>query len=104
MERVSSSAMMTGLVVEGVVAAGKTTLLGHLQRHLVDLRPACTRLVLSEHYTERVLEDKRATRMLTPDDVLTHAAGVLQLIESLHALSAGSKLARSTPRPVDAGF
>src|SRR5437879_12217786 len=88
--------MMTGVVVEGVVAAGKTTLLRHLQQHLVDLRPACTKLVLSEHYAERVLEDRRAACTLTPDEVLTHAAGVLQLIESLHALRAGSKFAGST--------
>ena len=93
--------MTIGLVVEGVVAAGKTTLLSHLQRHLVDLRPACTKLVLSEHYTERVLEDKRAACTLAPDDVLTHAAGVLQLVESLHALRAGSKFAGSTAANAD---
>ncbi len=87
--------MVTGVVSEGVVASDKTTLLRHLQRHLADSRPACTKLVLSEHYTERVLEDKRADRTLTCNDVLSHATEVLHLIESLHALRGRSKFSES---------
>lgn len=46
---------MTVIIVEGVVATGKTTLLRALQKtELWQERP--TKLVVSEHYTERVLE------------------------------------------------
>jgi len=46
---------MTVLLIEGVVATGKTTLLVELQK--TDLWQSLpTKFVLSEHYTERVLE------------------------------------------------
>ncbi|MBS3872739.1 MAG: hypothetical protein KGZ92_08040 [Firmicutes bacterium] len=46
---------MTVLLIEGVVATGKTTLLAELQQ-TTPWRERPTKLVLSEHYTERVLE------------------------------------------------
>jgi|HubBroStandDraft_6_1064221.scaffolds.fasta_scaffold115654_3 hypothetical protein len=85
--------MVTGIVVEGVVAAGKTTLLNQLQRRLVEARPSCTKLVLSEHYTERVLEDLKAAGTLTSTEVVAHSSGVLGLIETLNCMKATSKFA-----------
>jgi hypothetical protein len=85
--------MVTGLVVEGVVGTGKTTLLNQLQRRLVEARPSCTKLVLSEHYTERVLEDLKAAGTLTSSEVLAHSSDLLRLIETLYHMKATSKFA-----------
>lgn len=46
---------MSIIILEGVVAAGKSTLLEALTGHSAWLKRP-TRLVISEHYTERVLE------------------------------------------------
>jgi len=51
---------MTVLLIEGVVATGKTTLLAALQQ-MPAWQERPTKLVLSEHYTERVLELTKPT-------------------------------------------
>lgn len=51
---------INGYIIEGVSGVGKSWLLGALQAELVRRWPGCTKLELSEHYTDRVFEDARA--------------------------------------------
>jgi len=52
-------------IIEGVVASGKTTFIKELQHILADRHPARTKICISEHYTERILEDKKANGSLS---------------------------------------
>ncbi len=45
-------------IIEGVVGSGKTTLIREMQQLLAIKYPARTKIYISEHYTERVLEDE----------------------------------------------
>lgn len=47
--------MTTGIVLEGSIGAGKTTILARLYSTLAPTRS----LVLTDHFTERILEDRR---------------------------------------------
>lgn len=77
---------MTILLVEGVVATGKTTILGELQR--TDLwRERPTKILLSEHYTERVLELTTPTVAARVELLTQH----VDMAEDLHRLWSGSR-------------
>jgi thymidylate kinase len=73
---------MRGLIVEGVTASGKSTLLRLLQRHLADEHPSRTKLFLSEHYTERILEDAKARGTLTFEQALSHMTDVVATLNT----------------------
>jgi uridine kinase len=53
---------ISGWIIEGVVASGKTTFIKELQQILANKHPARTKVYISEHYTERVLENEKAKR------------------------------------------
>jgi type IV secretory pathway ATPase VirB11/archaellum biosynthesis ATPase len=57
---------IAGWIMEGTVASGKTTLIQALQQILIAKYPPRTKIFISEHYTERVLEDQKASGNLTP--------------------------------------
>ncbi|HEY7181610.1 MAG TPA: hypothetical protein VIC84_09335 [Blastocatellia bacterium] len=90
------SAHLKGLIVEGVVASGKTTLIQNIQLALAEKYPACTKVFLSEHYTERVLEDKKAQRALTASEVIEHADSILSIVKQLAWLKSSSKFEMKT--------
>lgn len=86
-----TSRATNGYVIEGVSGVGKSRLLGALQAELVRRRPGCTKLVLSEHYTERVFEDARARGEADFDDVLAHTRRLVEQIDALFGIKARSK-------------
>jgi hypothetical protein len=83
---------MRGVILEGVTAAGKTRLLGHLQRLLAD-RSSNTKVVISEHYTERMLEHRWEAGTLSEDEVLVHLNEVLDVLEPFRRAKSVSKFA-----------
>ncbi len=87
----SSTKPINGYVIEGVSGVGKTRLLRALQAELVRRRPGCTKLVLSEHYTERVFEDDRARGSVELDAVLAHTRRLVEQIDALFGIKARSK-------------
>jgi thymidylate kinase len=87
---------LKGLIVEGVVAAGKTTVIQEIQLGLAEMRPGCTKVFLSEHYTERVLEDKKAQKTLTAGEVIKHSDSILALAKRLALLKSSSKFKTKT--------
>ncbi len=79
---------MSLLIVDGIIATGKTSLVAQLQTEPEFLeRP--TKLVISEHITERVLEG----RSPTTDDRVALLKTTLSSIESLHRIIQESKFA-----------
>lgn len=82
---------MKGIILEGVTGSGKTRIFGHLQRMLTAERPSNTKIFLSEHYTERVLEHQRESGTLTPAVVLDHLQRMIGMLESLRSAKAASK-------------
>ncbi len=50
---------INGWIIEGVLASGKTTFIKELQHILANKYPATTKVYISEHYTERILEDEK---------------------------------------------
>src|SRR5262245_48331856 len=89
-------AYLKGLIVEGVVASGKTTLIQNIQLALAEKSPASTKVFLSEHYTERILEDKKAQRALTVGEVINHADSILAIVRQLAWLKSSSKFEMKT--------
>lgn len=86
---------MRGIILEGVTASGKTTLLKYLQRRLVGIRPGSTKVVISEHYTERVLEDIKANGELLHSHAFAHLDGVLEQLEQMQSWKETSKFAEN---------
>src|SRR5215472_6637793 len=77
---------MVGLILEGVTGAGKTRLFHALQAWLTENRASNTKLLLSEHYSERVLESRRKTGMLEEGEVVAHLVKLLQPLRDLDRL------------------
>ena len=88
---------MAGIILEGVTGAGKTMLFRALQAWLVENRASNTKLLLSEHYSERVLEACRKAGSLGEDDVLAHLATLLQPLSDLERLWSQSGLSSTSP-------
>jgi hypothetical protein len=82
-----------GIIVEGVTASGKSTILRSLQQRLAIERPTTTKLFLSEHYTERVLEDARANHTLTLAKALQHITELVSTIEQINSWKVNGKFA-----------
>lgn len=78
-----------GYVVEGVAAAGKTYLFVQIQRQLAERNPQCTKLLLSEHITERALEG----RYLTSANAVAHSRSLIDCVRTIHRVRLASPLA-----------
>lgn len=82
---------ISGWIVEGVVASGKTTLIQELQQILANRYPARTKVFISEHYTERVLEDEKAKGSLTAQSTIDLASKIVKELEGIAAWKSESK-------------
>jgi thymidylate kinase len=74
---------MRGLIIEGVSASGKSTILRMLQEQLAIQRPSCTKLMLSEHYTERLLEVAKNDGTLSYETALHHVADLVATLKHI---------------------
>ncbi len=82
---------INGLIIEGVVASGKTTFIKELQHILVDKHPARTKIYIGEHYTERILENEKAKGSLTAKATIDLASKIVEELESIAAWKSESK-------------
>jgi hypothetical protein len=81
---------MAGIILEGVTGVGKTRLFHAIQAWLAENRASNTKLLLSEHYSERVLEARRKVGALAEDQVVAHLDKLLQPLRDLEGLWAHS--------------
>ena len=79
---------MTGLLLEGVVASGKTSIIRELHNHAVWRRRG-SKLMLSEYFTERANEHLRAR---TADTYRALMQKNLRLLEAAHQIEVASPL------------
>ncbi len=82
---------ISGWIIEGVVASGKTTLIKQLQQILANRYPARTKIYISEHYTERVLEDEKSRGSITAQVTIDLASKIVKELEGIAAWKSESK-------------
>ena len=92
---------MRGLILDGVTAVGKTSVLKHLHDLIDQRHSGTTRLYISEHYTQRVLEDRMERQNLSPTQLAGHASGIIKQLEYFHRQLAVSKFIQN-PTGADA--
>ena len=86
---------ISGLIIEGVVASGKTTFIKELQHILDNRHPARTKVYISEHYTERVLENEKAKGSLTAQSTIDLASKIVEELESIASWKTESKFSQN---------
>lgn len=77
---------MSAIVVDGISASGKSLLLQGLQRISGESHPNCTKLILTEHLTERFFEKEVPSRA----GIHHHVARILRLVNELQSIHAAS--------------
>lgn len=85
---------MKGIIVDGVASAGKTTVLQLLQARLVAEKPGVSKLFLSEHYTQRMLEHKLHTGDLNAQEIQQHTERIVQTLLPYQDMLNNSKFSK----------
>jgi len=91
---------ISGWIIEGVVASGKTTFIKELQQILANRHPARTKVYISEHYTERVLENEKAKRSLTAQATIGLASNIVEELEGIASWKSKSKFCHNQDNAV----
>ena len=84
---------MRGCILEGVTAVGKSTIFRRIQQRLFEEHSAQTKLLFSEHYTERMLEHHREANEMSELRVVEHLRELLDPLQILRRQKAQSKFA-----------
>ena len=91
---------ISGWIIEGVVASGKTTFIKQLQQILANKHPARTKIYISEHYTERVLENEKAKGSLTAQATISLASNIVEELEGIASWKSKSKFCHNQDNAV----
>ncbi|HIP33785.1 MAG TPA: hypothetical protein EYG89_03435 [Bacteroidia bacterium] len=75
------------IIIDGVSASGKSILLEDVQTKLLKERLKFTKLILSEHLTERYFEDKKPTEKM----VSLHIENILELVKNIQNIQDNSQ-------------
>ncbi len=86
---------MQGVVIDGVAASGKSTIIQHLNHKLIEESPWTSKFFLSEHYTQRVLEHLKDSHELTGHHVKSHIRDIIRTLELFQNMLEGSKFSKS---------
>ncbi|MEN1758993.1 hypothetical protein [Anoxynatronum sibiricum] len=82
--------MYQGIILEGISGSGKTEVLQALLHHpLLNTLSAASRLILTEHHTQRVLELQEQRRRLQPEDHIALLEELTSFIEGCAARTLG---------------
>lgn len=74
-------------IIDGVSASGKSIALKEIQKALLEERLNFTKLILTEHLTERFFEDKKPT----VSTVSAHVVDILKLVEKIFSIQKNSR-------------
>ncbi|MBL7995343.1 hypothetical protein JNM05_08215 [bacterium] len=72
---------MAGLVLEGIVGSGKTSVMHYVRKYFVEQN--CSTLILTEDDTEGPMEPFRSS---SPLESISHLNRLLSIIETIHAI------------------
>ena len=73
---------MKGIIIDGVSATGKSTILRGIQKSISKAYPDSTRLFLSEHFIQRMLEHLAQAGKLTTSDAQSHVDAIIYSIQT----------------------
>lgn len=85
---------MKGIVLEGVSASGKSTILRLIQNKILEEYPTSTKLFISEHYTQRMLEHELEAQKLTADHIRNHTNQIIHNLSIYQEMLDRSKFAK----------
>lgn len=86
---------MKGIIIEGISASGKSSVLRHVQKRLQDEMPHSTKLFISEHYTQRMLEHALEYHTLNSQMVKRHIDKLIGYLQMYQTMLNESKFALS---------
>lgn len=89
---------MKGIILDGVAAAGKSTILQFLQSRITQEKSGSTKIFISEHYTQRVLEDKLHSGQLDATILAQHIDTLIRGLGEYQAMLQNSKFAPNPSR------
>lgn len=82
---------MKGIIIEGISASGKSTILSYVQKRLQAEMPHSTKLFISEHYTQRMLEHAMENNTLNSQMVKGHIDKIIDYLQMFQAMLDESK-------------
>ena len=91
---------MKGIIIDGVAASGKTSILRNLNKSLVEIKPTTTKFFISEHYTERMLEHLKESGGLTGLYINRHVDKIINILQQFQNMLSESKFSND-PRDAD---
>jgi deoxyadenosine/deoxycytidine kinase len=94
---------MKGIIIEGVIGSGKSSVLRLLHQRLSTDRPNSNKFFISEHFTQRALEELIANNSLSQSIVKKHFKKILQPITNYQEILLNSKFANE-PQNADLYF
>lgn len=89
---------MKGIILDGVAAAGKSTTLQYLQSRIILEKAGSTKLFISEHYTQRVLEEKIHSGVLDAATLAAHIDLIVHGLGEYQQMLDSSKFAQKPAR------
>ncbi|MFA6421844.1 MAG: hypothetical protein WCV92_00335 [Candidatus Buchananbacteria bacterium] len=82
---------MKGIIIDGVASSGKTMIFQLLQKKLVEFKPSTTKLFISEHYTQRMIEHLRDDGSLNGGDIKKHIEKIITVLSEFQNMLEASK-------------
>lgn len=84
---------MRGIIIEGISASGKSTILNKVQSMLNANMSSSTKLFISEHYTQRMLEHEVESGVISADKISKHIDSIINNLSIYQRLIDKSKFA-----------
>lgn len=91
---------MKGIIIDGVAASGKTTILKQIHSEIIEVKPSMTKLFVSEHYTERMLEHLKESGKLDGFYIKNHIDKIIQTMAIYQEMLNNSKF-NNDPKGAD---
>ena len=82
---------MKGIIIEGISTSGKSSVLRHVHKRLQDEMPHSTKLFISEHYTQRMLEHASENNTLNSQMVKRHIDQIIDHLQMYQLMLDESK-------------
>lgn len=91
---------MKGIIIDGVAASGKSTILKNIHSKIIEVKPSMTKFFISEHYTERMLEHLKERGELDGSHIKDHISQIIESIVTYQNMLNNSKFS-SNPSGAD---
>lgn len=82
---------MKGIIIDGVAASGKTSIIKQLQKKIIKEKPNISKLFISEHYTQRMLEHLAESGKLNGTHVKNHVSDIIRALNVFQDMLKKSK-------------